>query len=209
MANKILIAVPIGAAGIEPACFRSIWGQRRDDDSEYLFNYYEGYDVRMARDKAVEDAIAMKCTHIFFVDSDIELPVDALSKLLKANHYIAYGWYPRKRTTTGQTEVFKEDGEPDFVDRNNMSIEEIVELEQKPYIIKGGGLGIALIRTDVFKWLREKGRHPFEYVRYSYPDGTTKGSLSEDNFFATQVSDHFEIVLLPRVRGFHIVKQWT
>jgi len=194
---KVLIAVPT-YENIKPACFKSIYGQ---EGGPYMFDYVTGYGIAQARNKVVKEAIDYKFDWLLTVDSDVVLPRDAVKKLLAADKSFIYGWHPRKRSKH-ESEIFKFT-EKDFTDR--YTVEELTELakEDKPFEIKGGGLGCALLYVPHLKAILEKeGTHLFKYVEYD--NGTV---LSEDNYFATVLARHsHKIYCLPSVRCGHVVE---
>lgn len=142
-----------------------------------MFDYVKGYDCARARNQIAEISLKYGFDYVLMVDSDIILPNDALVKLLEQPVDICLGVYPRKNTTTGQTEIFKL-GHKDFVDANNMNLAEITSPGRMD--IKGGGLGCALINTQVFKELPKPW---FYYVQYN-----SGAVLSEDNYFCSQAA---------------------
>jgi len=195
MTDRILIAVPTFES-VETECFKSIYGLGRPE-CEIQLDFIKGYDVSRARNMAVKEAIDYGFTHLFFVDSDIVLPGDALINLYNANKECILGWYKRKRTMNGQTEIFKL-GYQDFTNENNYNSidlckEDIVE-------IKGGGMGCALIDMEVFKKIGD--RRWFQYVEYNNDD-----VLSEDNFFCHKCEcAGIKIFVHGKVRCGHINK---
>ena len=193
--TSILISVPTFES-IEPATFKSIYGLFKPVNCTVLFNYIKGYDCARARNLIAKESIQYKFDYVLMVDSDIVLPSSTLAMLLSSQKDIILGWYPRKRTTTGQTELFAL-GQKDFTDSNNINIKDISGSD--PIEIKGGGMGCALIKTTVFSALE----YPwFKYVEYA--DGAV---LSEDNYFCSDASRHgFHIYYHPAVRCGHVCK---
>lgn len=163
---KILLSNPTFES-IEPDTFKSIYGLDRCGHT-VLYNFTRGYDCAKARNEIAKETLAGGYDYVLMVDSDIVLPPDALRHLLDPAVDICLGVYPRKRTDTGQTELFRP-GYLDFYAENNLSIQEIESCGEARMEIKGGGLGCALIRADVLRAI------PFPWFSYvTYPDGTMK-----------------------------------
>jgi len=194
--SSVLIVVPTFDS-IEPDTFKSIYGLKKPDGCNVMFDFIRGYDVARARNLIVREALQFGFDYLLMVDSDIVLPRDALTMLLSIDKDIVLGWYPRKRSTTGQTELFAL-GHSDFVDTNNINVKDIQG--DAPVEIKGGGLGCALIKTSVFTTL---GCGPwFKYVEYESGD-----VLSEDNYFCDVATKcGFKIYYHPQVRCGHVNK---
>jgi GT2 family glycosyltransferase len=194
---KILIAVPT-FENIEPETFKSIYGLRRPESATVMFDYIKGYDVARARNMIAREALDYDFNYVLMVDSDVVLPAEALERLVAADKDIVTGWYPRKRTTTGQTEIFTfNGGHRDFDDFCNLNVDEMPS-ELMP--IKGCGLGCALIKTEVFRKISESKW--FEYKEY--PSGHI---LSEDTGFCVKAAEAgYEIWLEPKVACGHINK---
>ena len=169
--KKILIAVPTFET-ILPDTFKSIYGLSKPDDCCTQFDFIKGYDCAKARCAIAKEALEYNFDYVLMVDSDIILPSNALCSLLSRDVDICLGFYPRKNTVTGQSEVFKL-GQHDFVDVYHYS--EIPENEC--FEVKGGGLGCALIRADIF------GTLPYPYFRYVVYNNDS--CLSEDNYFCS------------------------
>jgi len=193
---KILLAVPTFES-IEPATFKSIY-ELNKCGHDIAFVSVTGYDCAKARNEIVKKALNDYCDYILMVDSDIILPQNALQHLIDPLVDICLGVYPRKLTVTGQTELFKL-GHTDFNNINNITINDIQSCGVDRLEIKGGGMGCALIKTDVFK----KIVFPwFTYV--TYPNGAV---LSEDlDFCCKAIANGFHIYADTRVRCGHINK---
>lgn len=184
---RVLIAVPL-ADKAEPAAFKALWDM--DKPCRCGFEFVKGYVTDRARNEIAKKALN-GYTHVFMVDSDVVVPKDALSNLLEGGD-VVLGCYPRKNTSTGQSELFAEGD--DFTDANNIPY---ASLGDGRFKIKGGGMGCALIATDVFRRLE----YPwFDYVMY-------KGGnvLSEDLDFCCKCRDAgITIEADARVRCGHI-----
>lgn len=163
---KVLVAVPV-ADKAEPAVFKAIFDMRKPCFCG--FEYVKGYVTDKARNDIARKAMEQGYTHVMMVDSDVVVPNDALTYMLEGDADVVLGCYPRKNTVTGQSELFR-DGK-DFTDENNIPYSEI-EASDRRMPVKGGGMGCALIKCDVFRKLDFPW---FDYVMYQ--DGNV---LSED-----------------------------
>jgi glycosyltransferase involved in cell wall biosynthesis len=191
---KILIAVPTFES-IKPECFKSIYGLKIPDRCTLYFDYVSGYDCAKARNQIAKNAMAGNYDYVLMVDSDIQLPKDTLIKLLECESDIALGWYYRKRTKTDQTVIYTFG--KDFNDDNCIKGRTMIHEIPRPIEVKGGGLGIALIKVNIF----EKLQYPyFKFV--TYPNDAV---LSEDLYFCNLASGNgCDIKCNPSVKGNHI-----
>ena len=194
--TKVLVAVPTFDS-IEPDTFKSIYGLEIPLGISVKFDFVRGYDVSRARNLIAKETLQYQFDYVLMVDSDIILPSWALARLLEAGKDVILGWYPRRKSTDGKTELFSL-GKKDFLDDNNINISEINGTE--PVEIKGGGLGCGFIKASLFPAL---GKNTwFKYVEYD--DGAV---LSEDNYFcSTATKAGFKVWFHPQVRCGHISK---
>lgn len=196
--RQVLIAVPTFES-ILPETFKSIYGLDIPVDTQCQFDFVKGYDCARARTAIADEAVQYGFDYVLMVDSDVILPSNTLVDLLEGDPEVVLGIYPRKNTTTGQTEIFLP-GHKDFVDANNLNLD---KLDTEPYSgrfeAKGGGLGCALIKVDILKKIPKPW---FNYVMY--PNGNV---LSEDNFFCDRATGYgFKIQADGRVRCAHLVR---
>lgn len=195
---SVLICIPT-YENVAPETFKSVYGLQIDQNQgRPLFDFVKGYGCAQARNKCAKEAIDYSMDYLMFVDSDVILPSDSLVHMLEYDADIVMGIYPRRNTTIGQTEIFKL-GQKNFTDENNLNI---AEIPSEPRMdVKGGGMGCALIKTNLFKKLE----YPwFKYVEYD--DGST---LSEDNYFCwTAGNIGARIQVDTRVRCKHRSTYW-
>lgn len=191
---KILIAVPT-FENIKAECFKSIYGLKVPEGCELYFDYVAGYDCAKARNQIAKNAIASEFDYVLMVDSDIQLPNDTLIKLLKCNSDIALGWYYRKRTKTDQTIIYNFG--KNFDDNNCIKGKTMIHEIPRPIEVKGGGLGVCLIKVETFNKL------DYPYFKFvTYDDDSV---LSEDLYFCNLASQNgFNIKCHPGVKGNHI-----
>lgn len=182
----ILIAVPT-FENIYPDTFKSIYGL---NTGEYTvtFDFIRGYDCATARNHIADRSIFVKADYVLMVDNDVVLPRDALLNLMEDTKDVCLGYYAHRDADNayhGNTcvcRLYKPDGTKYF----NYPIEsqytgkELSEMKNRGEYkvqIHGGGMGCALIKTDVFKHL--------EYPWYGFVNLPNRGHtvLSEDLTF--------------------------
>lgn len=183
---RILIAVPTYET-IYPDTYKGIWDMDKDGH-EVLFDSVRGYDVATARNHIAQKALDLKTDFVLMVDNDVVLPRNALKLLLEDAKDVNLGYYAHRDTDNvyrGSTCICKlkqEDGteyyhfplesEYTAAEMQNMKDAGIKKIE-----VHGGGMGCALIRTEVFR----KTSYPwYDWVNYG---DANRGMLSEDLYF--------------------------
>lgn len=212
---RILIAVPTFET-IYPVTYKSIWDLDKGGH-EVLFDSVRGYDVATARNKIAQLAIDLNTDYLLSVDNDVVLPQDALVKLLEDPKDICLGHYAHRGNDNlydGRTCICR------LTDRNTGTlyynypleseytadeIRELVAKGQSKVLIHGGGMGCALIKTDVFR----KTSYPwYDWVNYG---DANRGMLSEDLYFCELARNHgYKIHADVRVGCGHLLRhvQW-
>lgn len=183
---RILIAVPTFES-IYPDTFKGIWDLDRCGH-EVLFEFVRGYDCATARNKIAQKAIDLETDYVLMVDNDVVLPHDALENLTDDLKDVCLGYYAHRDTDNiyrGRTCVCKLH-QPNGIRYFNYPLESeytAEELEQAKadgqykIQIHGGGMGCALIRTEIFR----QTKYPwYDWVNYA---DDNRGMLSEDLFF--------------------------
>lgn len=174
---KILIAVPTYET-IYPDTFKSIYDLDRGGN-EVVFEFVRGYDVATARNNIAMKAQEIKAAYVFMVDNDVVLPNDALTNLLSDGKDVVIGYYAHRGAGfSGKTCLCKL-GERNYtMQYTDKELKQLRDGGQNVIQIHGGGMGCALIKTNVFK------RMPYPYFDWvNYKD---KGLLSEDLYFCSQ-----------------------
>ena len=183
---RILIAVPTFET-IYPDTYKSMWDLDKCGH-EVLFESVRGYDVATARNKIAHKAMELDTDYVLMVDNDVTLPKDALKLLLENDADVCLGYYAHRGEDNlyhGRTCLCRlkdKDGkeyyhyplESEYTaeEMRTMKAEGVTKIE-----IHGGGMGCALIRTDVFRKLS----YPwYDWVNYG---DANKGMLSEDLYF--------------------------
>lgn len=185
---KILIAVPT-FENIFPDTYRSIWKlDKAGHDID--FEFVRGYDCATARNKIVKMALDGNYDYVLMVDNDVVVPETALKDMLDEPVDVCLGYYAHRDNDNlyrGRVSACK------YSDPNNYGFpyinypldseytgEEMLSLRRqgkKKIRIHGGGMGCALIRTEVFRKLE----YPwYDWVNYA---DANQGMLSEDLFF--------------------------
>lgn len=205
---KILIAVPTFET-IYPDTYKSIFDLEKGGH-EILFDFVRGYDCATARNNIAQKAIDLDTDFVLMVDNDVVLPRDALINLLDDPRDVCLGFYAHRDVDNvyrGRTCVCKL-GWYNYPLESEYTAQELKELrEQGTYKqeIHGGGMGCALIKTDVFRKLR----YPwYDWVNYA---DDNRGMLSEDLYFCEQCKNsQIKVYTDSRVGCGHMLRrvQW-
>ena len=186
---KILIAVPTFET-IYPDTYKSLWDLDKDGH-EVLFEFVRGYDVATARNRIAVRAMDLETDFVLMVDNDVVLPKDALRALLEDARDVNLGYYAhrdRDNLYRGRTCICKlKDSEGKeyyhYPLESEYTAEEMHGMEESgtsKIEVHGGGMGCALIRTEVFR----KTSYPwYDWVNYN---DSNRGMLSEDLYFCEQ-----------------------
>ena len=185
---KILIAVPTYET-IYPDTFKSLWDLDKDGH-EVLFESVRGHDVATARNKIARMALDLETDYVLMVDNDVVLPKEALRLLLDGAKDVNLGFYAHRGTDNlyhGRTSICKlYDAEGNayyhYPLESEYTAEEMrgmADAGEAKIEVHGGGMGCALIRTDVFR----RTEYPwFDWVNYG---NANRGMLSEDLYFCS------------------------
>ena len=181
---KILIAVPT-FENIYPDTFKSIY-DLDTSGHETEFEFVRGYDCATARNSIAQIAVDKGVDYVLMVDNDVVLPKDALINLLDDPKDVCLGYYAHRDSDNiyrGRTCVCKLQSDTGTLWRNyplesEYTAKELAELKSKGKYkvrIHGGGMGCALIKTEVFKII--------SYPWYDWVNYKDMGMLSEDLYF--------------------------
>lgn len=181
---KILIAIPT-FENIYPDTFKAIYDL---DVSGHgvEFEFVRGYDCATARNRIARIALDRGVDFVLMVDNDVVLPKDALQNLLDDRKDVTLGIYAHRdvdniyRGRTCVCKIYDENGNKHFnypieSEYSEQEIRTLRENGQYKVQIHGGGMGCALIMTEVFR----KTKYPW-YDWANYKDGRM---LSEDLYF--------------------------
>lgn len=174
--HRVLIAVPT-YENIKPETFKSIYELDRGD-RDHVFSFVKGYTVADARNKIAKEAMRTAADYVLMVDSDVVLPPDAVTNMIEHEVGVCLGYYVHRHDRAdydGTTNLCKL-GETNYT--NQYKAHELRDMERDGYTkvhIHGGGLGCALIKTDIFEVLH------FPWFKWTnYRSGSV---LSEDLWF--------------------------
>jgi len=211
---KILVAVPTFET-IYPDTYRSIWDLDRGGH-EVLFDSVRGYDVATARNRCAQKALDCGADYVLMVDNDVVLPKDALTLMLEDPEPICLGYYAHRGNDNlynGRTCLCKlkdGDGNPyyHYPLESEYTAAEMEAMKAKgvrKFQIHGGGMGCALIATEVFR----KVPYPwYDWVNYG---DKNRGMLSEDLYFCELARcSEYKIMGDARVACGHLLRhvQW-
>lgn len=181
---KGLIAVPT-FENIYPDTFKSIYDldvSGHDVDFEFV----RGYDCATARNKIARLALDRGVDWVLMVDNDVVLPKDALVNLFDDPKQVTLGIYAHRGADNlynGRTcvcKLYDDNGEKyfNYPLESEYTAAEIADLHDSGQFkvqIHGGGMGCALIMTEVFRQI------PFPW--FDWANYKTGAMLSEDLFF--------------------------
>lgn len=180
---RILIAVPT-YENIYPDAFKAIY----DLDGcghECLFEFVRGYDIATARNRIVQKAFDLEADYVLMVDNDVVLPKETIRYFLDDVKDVQLGIYAHRgkdNAYDGKTCVNKV-STGDWTSEIQYTADEIKKLKDSgcfKKVIRGGGMGCAFVKTDVFR----KIQYPwFDWLNFP---GLKRGLLSEDLYFCTQ-----------------------
>lgn len=183
---KILIAIPT-FENITPDTYKSVYDLDKGDH-EVLFEFIRGYDVATARNRIAQRALDLETDYVMMVDNDVVLPKDALLTLLDEAEEVNLGYYAHRGNDNrynGRTCICRLKA-PDGTDYYNYPLDSeytaaemaaMKESGEKKIRVHGGGMGCALIATEVFR----KAAYPwYDWVNYG---DSNRGMLSEDLYF--------------------------
>lgn len=183
---KILIAVPTFET-IYPDTYKSIFDLEKGDH-EIVFEFVRGYDCATARNNIAQKSIDLGVDYVLMVDNDVVLPKDALLHLMEDAKDVCLGYYAHRNKDnryTGNTCIcrLKQPNGRDYFhyplesEYTAKEMKAIAESGHTKIRIHGGGMGCALIKTDVFR----KASYPwYDWVNYA---DNNRGMLSEDLYF--------------------------
>lgn len=137
----------------------------------------ESNNYATARTIVVEKALKQNVKYLLFVDTDVFLPMDALTRLISHDADIITGVYWMK-STPPQPVIYKTLGDGPLWD---------IKPQKEPIEIGGAGLGCCLIKMSVFEKFKEAGV-PFFKQDYQTNDNNRPlhVDVGEDHWFYSQ-----------------------
>ncbi len=170
--KSILIAIPT-AVRIECETFKSIYDLKIPDGYKVDFNFFWNYMVDQGRNMIASYAIQNNYDYVLCIDSDIEVPQDALEKMLAHDKDYVCGMY-RMRRPEQHIEVY-DIGYRLLPPTLLKEVDGLLE-------IGGSGFGCVLVKTSLFAAV---GYPQFFYHQaYEYHN-----IFSEDNDFCKKARD--------------------
>ena len=176
--------MPTFDGAIKAKTFESVanldWG---DNDLEY--KTITGYDCAAARNNIIDEMVNRKFDYCLMVDSDVVVPMDALTLLMEHGEPLVLGWYAHQGSFapphgSGKTCLCKPSSYHEQF--TGEELDGLAASGDYKVPIRGGGMGCALIRRDAVI----KTRFPwFKFVVYD----NRSGVLSEDLFFCTKLRE--------------------
>ena len=176
---KILIAVPTYES-IMPDTFKSIYDMDKGGH-ECVFEFVRGYDCARARNLIAQRAQKLGVDYVLMVDNDMIIPADALTNLLEDAQDVCLGYAAHRNTEneyTGLMNLFKL-GEYNY--NRHFSFQDVEDLKNKgmkKFVVHGGGMACALIRTSVFDRIK--------FPWFKWENYKTGFCLSEDLYFCEE-----------------------
>lgn len=186
---RILAAVPTFET-IYPDTYKALWDVDKGEH-EVPFVFVRGYDCATARNAIAQRALDLNADYVLMVDNDVTVPKDALLHLLEGEKDVCLGYYAHRSNDNrynGNTcicRLHQPNGVPYFnypleSEYTAKEMKDMAEAGETKVQIHGGGMGCALIRTEVF---RKIGYPWYDWVNYA---DDHRGMLSEDLYFCEQ-----------------------
>lgn len=148
-----------------------------------LFFFARGLPLPLTRTNLVKDALKAECKWIFFLDSDVILPSNALNTLLSHGLPICSGLYRAHKREGFSYAVWMKVGENQYAP--------VGEWVGTLIPVDVTGLGCCLIRSEVFQRVPEPW---FEW-----------GDISEDFYFFEKAKKHgFQCVIDTSIKCSHV-----
>lgn len=137
-----------------------------------------GYGCGPGRTRIADIALEGGYDYLFMNDDDVVLPDGAISTMLSHGVDVCLGFYAHNGSFDGKT-CLCVDGGTYFDPLYDRDMAEMREKGVTLFKVRGGGMGCALIKVDVFRRMK----YPyFKWVDYEGHMGT----LSEDLYFCEQ-----------------------
>lgn len=158
--------------------------------------------ITRARNNLTRQFLESDCTHLMFIDGDIEFPPGSVLRLLGHDEDVVAGIYPKKQINWDNICAAAQRGEPNaweyagnFVLNAPPGVTEMKANKKGLIELAHAGTGFMLIKRRVFTKL---AKHVKQY-RGTLAAPETKGSHSSKlthEFFATSISDELGDLLL-------------
>lgn len=179
--TRILIGIP-SAGYITPETVQSVYNMDTGslDVDMVCVRGYTADNRNVLAKKAVEGGYS----HLMMIDSDVVVPKGALGALLAVGGPVVLGYYYHRFSdgrVPEKTNLCPTDGEGYMTQYTSEELHAMQDDGESAILIRGGGVGCALIETSVFEKLEKPW---FKWVRYK-----SGRQLSEDLFFCEKCRD--------------------
>lgn len=155
--------------------------------------YVSGTPIGLARQKLINNILTSPATHVFFLDSDVIPPRDAIVKLFRHDMPIVCGHYCHR--ASGAPGVYRMDSDGNYKTLPKEDLEKNELLTGR----LGTGLGCALIKREVFDKI------PRPYFHTGWLDEACTVQYGEDFFFFDQAhAAEIPVYVDTSVRALHI-----
>lgn len=174
--RKILIGLPL-ASTLSSEFFTSFMSaiNLMPEEGSVDINYQKYQITAKARNRIVKGMLEADHTHLFFMDSDMKFPENALSRLLEHDKDIVGGVYTVK-TPPFNTTIFKESEDEPWKSYKPTIDDNLIE-------VQGIGTGCLLIKRKVFEEL------DFPWFWYERPPNGDDDMMSEDIYFCMKARE--------------------
>ena len=200
--TSILVGIPAFDRSIRLKSAESIGNAIEYAKSEGLLDrvvhkYALGYQVARARNFMAQWALDAGVDYLWMVDSDIIVPEKGLAGLISHDLEVCLGWYIRGNSDCYQTNMVKPGSDNSNCYNGQMLVIEPSVGKEALLPVKYGGMGCALISTEVFM------RFPRPW--FEYHDHADGSGFSEDYDFCRKCANNgIKIWLDARVQCGHI-----
>lgn len=143
-----------------------------------VHRYPGGYDVARARNFMARWALEEKVDYLLMVDSDMVLPRDAISCLMRDDVDVALGFAVRGTSDAGDTAIVKSWSHDNSDTFSTDDFRKLREDGTDVVEVRRGGMACALVKTRVFGRVKK----PWFY----YQENGDGSALSEDFWFCRQ-----------------------
>ena len=185
---RVLVGVLHNGAITTP-CVQSLLTLDLSDFEQRIIQFEKGTIVHFQRNNVVKKALDAGVDYLFFVDSDVAVPSNAVKKLVAHGKHIVSGLYFSKIPPFT----------PQIYSKNKLGFKPIIDYEEGLIKVDAVGSGCLLVKTSVFKNLKK----PF----FAFSDKIVRGGqpLSEDMYFCNKAREAgFDVYCDTTVKCAHV-----
>jgi GT2 family glycosyltransferase len=198
---RILIAVP-NAGGIEPDTLISIYNMDVPSGIETELKSFYGYLIDDARNKIVKHAIDNRYDGILFVDSDMTLPKNTLTRFISESKDIVSGLYIKKLSNDEKViELFLKNENTSADGKIIRNVKPTDFKDNKTFEVDACGFGCVLIRTSVFLKIG------YPYFKYQFNENPLLNTSEDIDFCIKAKYRGFKIYAATDILLGHIGKK--